>query len=597
MVGAWRAQHHTPPNVEALSPQDSDAVDILPRMWYVITGITEEANLAGRVSATIPKEQRTRTTRPLTAEESLARVLLEAGIRFATAFPGLPTHGIMERMSQFGWASDCRLAWASSPRSAIEQAHGASLAGCKTVAILSGTALTEAYPSVVAAARIGIGSGLLLIVGDDPGGWDSFAEVDCRPLLASAGVPIFEPSRLEDVYGMIPEALRISRAYDVPVALRVTSGFMEEESLEQELPVQRITHQAPFSPGFGPERLALPAAATLRRSRQLARLEHLQHASRFSRFVDATGAGSFGVVGVGHAYAKLTDVLGEGTPEKLRLLKLGQTFPIPDYLLLEFIDQAEEVLVLEEGDPFVEQELRSLLAEHVAKPKVHGKLSGALPREGELQRWQTEEALRTLIPGLSLDTPAFPLGKRRPRPSLASVCLGCPLATVRDALHELRRSEPDAPLVVGDHGCLLYLTVRGEEKLVDVLAAPGSAFRIAAGYTRASTSRPVLALTGDYSLLGRGIGDLADPECHQLPITLLILNNGASAYTGGPSCSFPQGLALEDVLGSVQPPVLRVLEQPSSAGLVRTVTDCLSAGRLAVVLVKYPCIVLEEDVD
>ncbi len=531
----------------------------------------------------------------VTADEWVARVLLEAGVRVVTAFPGATIQGIVERLGRFRWAAEVEVRWVFSPRAAFEEAHGASLAGRKSAACLSGEALGEAYPALVAAARIGCGAGLLVIVGDDPGAWDSFAEMDSRSLLASAGVPTLEPSQLPELGRMIPEGFRLSRLYDVPVALRLCTPLMEEQ-----VPVAGASVIAPgreVSDGKFPTgaRLSLPMAASAHQQRLQARLEHLAHVSRLSRFADVVGSGTKGIVAAGYAYAKLANFLGDGPPDSLRVLKLGQVVPLPSYILLEFLLQTDEVLVLEEGEPFVERELRSLLAEVLNRPQVLGRLSGAIPHEGELQSWEIEEALRQLLPGEAVEKPVFPTSGIRRRAMLPAMCPGCWLEPVRQALAIVRlEGDPERrPVVVGDHGCPAFLA-SAREPLVDVLGAPGSAIHLAIGRALAQPERSVLAITGDYGFLARGLAELADPLVHQLPVTILLVDNGGSAYTGGPRRRLASGVELEDVLGSLNLPLLRVIQDLGTERVRATLAESLKARRLALVVLRFPCMLLEE---
>lgn len=533
--------------------------------------------------------------RLIASEEVVARALLEVGVGVVAAYPGPPTQGIVEHLARLQWSADLELRWTSSPRLAVELAHGASLAGRKSVACLNAAGMGEAYSSLVAASRTGCGAGFLLMAGDDPGAWDSMAELDSRPLLSAAGLPIFEPSHVAEVGTMVAEAYRMARLYDLPVAVRLCTALMEERVPASET---RPFPAAPPGSARAPRRgvrLALPLAATVHEQRLQAKLEHISHASKFSRFAEALGSGSKGIVAVGFAYSKLKSLLGRGTLDNLRILKLGMVFPLPAYALLEFLLQLEEVLILEEGEPYVETEVRALLAESVAKPRIHGKLSGAISLEGELQRWEVEEALRRLLPGLELAREAFPLAERTRRPLLSTMCPGCPLETLHAAVKALGQREPTAlrPIVVGDHGCLSSLASK-KDRVVEVLAAPGSAIGLGLGYALAQRERQVLVLTGDYGLLGRGVEELAVPAYRELPLTVVIVDNGGAASWGGPRRPSAEGLRFEELPKALNLPVFRVLDNPTREDVEQCVADCLGYGKLALVLVRFPCLVLEE---
>ncbi len=532
---------------------------------------------------------------PVRGEEALARAVLEAGATFATGYPGSPGPGVIEHIHRLSWAVDAEVRWAPSPRSAFEWARGASLAGRLATVCLSGQGFAGIYPSLVAAARTGVGRGLLVIVGDDPGAWDSFAELDSRVLAAAAEVPVFEPASIPEAAAMVGEAYGISRSYDVPVVIRITTGFAEEEGT--------LTEGAAVLPGGSPggpvdslggERLSLPLSATLNHERLHARLDHLRHASRFSRFVEPLGEGKKGVVAVGHAFTKLAQVLGEVPVEQLRILRVGQVFPPPDYQLLEFALASEAVLVLEEGEPFVEQSLRTLLSEHVQKPKVYGKLFGPVAREGELQRWHIEEVLRGFEPKLELGRPFFPLAEKRDRPSTAPVCLGCWLTEVFSVFREVLSEVdlPVEPLVVGDHGCALHFAHR-PWRAVDVLPAPGSALGVAMGMLSTQPERRVVVVTGDYSFADSSVADLLEASARQLPLTLVLLDNGVSGYTGGQPRSAGNLVALEDLVGTARPALLRVVAEGDTERFRAALGEALTADGLAVVVVKVHCLLAE----
>jgi len=536
---------------------------------------------------------------PVRGEEALARAVLEVGATFATGYPGSPGPGVLEHIGRLSWATDVEARWAPSPRSAFEWARGASLAGRLAVVCLSGQAFASVYPSLVAAARTGVGRGVLVIVGDDPGAWDSFAELDSRVLAAAAEVPVFEPASIPEAATMVGEGYGISRSYDVPVVIRITTGFAEEEGT--------LAEGAALLPGGAPggpvdslegDRLSLPLSATLNHERLHARLDHLRHASRFSRFVETLGEGKRGIVAVGHAFTKLTQVLGSVPVEPLRILRVGQVYPPPDYQLLEFALASEAVLVLEEGEPFVEQSLRTLLSEHIQKPKVYGKLFGPVAREGELQRWHVEEVLRGFEPKLDLERPFFPLAEKRDRPSTAPVCLGCSLADVfsafRDVLNEV--DLPVDPLVVGDHGCALHFAHR-PWRAVDVLPAPGSALSLAMGMLAARPERRVVVVTGDYSFADTSMADLLEASARNLPLTIVLLDNGVSGYTGGQPRSAMEQVSIEDLVGTAKPTILRVVNEGDTERFRAALEEALLSDGLAVLVVKVHCLLadLEEE--
>jgi indolepyruvate ferredoxin oxidoreductase alpha subunit len=234
-----------------------------------------------------------------------------------------------------------------------------------------------------------------------------------------------------------------------------------------------------------------------------------------------------GIVAAGFAYRKLLDVLGHSSREGLRLLKLGVLFPLPRNLISRFLTGCRQVLVLEENEPFLETQIKAVAQECGCRAPILGKQTGHTRREGELFRWQIQQALERFLPGFVPDRAYLEENEPMERPQRENYCAGCRFGEILDALRETAARLGQHPVLVGDPGCLAPTGDR-----LDAKYAIGSAVGVADGLSRAGITERAVALFGDSSFFHTTLPAIANAVHHGSEILMVVLDNGSTVTSG-----------------------------------------------------------------
>ena len=300
-----------------------------------------------------------------------------AGIMVASAYPGTPSTEIMESLAHF---NDIYAEWSTNEKVAMEIGLGASYAGVRSLVSMKQVGLNVASDPFMAASTTGINGGMVVISADDPGAHSTQGEQDTRHYAKLAKVPVLEPSDSQEAYDLMRYAFDISEEFDTPVLLRTTTRVSHSKSLVN-------VNQSRVAPEKQPEfkrdiqkYVMLPAYARIRRPLIEERLVKLSaYAENFPYNQIVWGEHRLGVVTNGVAYQYAREIFSDAS-----FLKLGMTYPLPQKLLHEFAEYVDRVIVVEELDPFLQE---NILAMGI---KVTGK--EFIPRVGELNSIIVEKA-------------------------------------------------------------------------------------------------------------------------------------------------------------------------------------------------------------
>jgi len=447
------------------------------------------------------------TTVVLSGNEAVARGAVEAGALVAVGYPGTPSTEILESISD---RDDIDVRWSPNEKVALDVALGASLGGVRTLATMKHVGLNVAADTFMTAAYTGVGGGLVILTADDPGMHSSQNEQDNRAYARMAGVPLLEPSNSAEAKEFTILAFAISEEFDTPVLVRTTTRTSHNRGL-----VELGTRVVPTSAGFTPDPskyVMIPGYARGRRPVQLDRLRKLADYAETSALTTESGTGSsFGVVTSGIAHQYVREVLPDA-----RVLKLGISYPLPMERIREFAESVDRLFVVEELDPLVENDIKAagIAAEGKAFFPQIGELDPDIVRRGF--------ASAGILPEPPAPNPAPPTVSRPPL-----MCPGCPHTPPFLALKRL------GAVVTGDIGCY---TLASLEPLaaMDTCVAMGSSIGMAVGMAASGGAKgPVVATIGDSTFMHGGIQGLADAVYSNANITVLILDNGTTAMTGG----------------------------------------------------------------
>jgi indolepyruvate ferredoxin oxidoreductase alpha subunit len=512
-------------------------------------------------------------------DEAVALAALHSGITSAYAYPGTPSTEILETVQRRGSAAGVTAQWTANEKTAYEQALGVSMMGCRALVAMKHVGLNVAMDAFVNSALVGIRGGLVLAVADDPGMHSSQNEQDSRRLADFADIPVLEPGTPQEAYEMTREAFHLSEHFRVPVMVRLVTRLCHGRGPVRVRPGR--AGRAPSKPEDPADWILLPANA-----RRLWH-QHLEDAPRVEEWSVESGwnrlrpgRGTTGVITTGIARSYLEEFADELDPPPPHLHVAA--YPLPRALLRHFADGLERIVVLEEGQPWVERHLAGILP---GRWSIEGRLSGLLPADGELKPEWIRLALRLPRPP-TLAPPQEGLPARPPR-----LCRGCPH---RDAYAALAQALEgiETPTVTGDIGCYTLGAlppVQGIESCVCM----GASIGMAKGAADAGM-RPVLAVIGDSTFLHSGVTALMDAAAHDTPMTVLVLDNETVGMTGQQPTVLPDSRLRSVVLGvGVDPAHVHQVEaHPKKVdALARVIRRELEHPGLSVVIGVRECVV------
>ncbi len=515
------------------------------------------------------------TTRVLLGDEAVALGALHAGVTAAYGYPGTPSTEILEYLLRLAGAGP-KVAWCANEKTAYEAAVGVSMVGRRALVAMKHVGLNVAADPFINSALVEIGGGLVVAVADDPGMHSSQNEQDSRYYADFARILCLEPADQQQAYEMTRQAFDLSERFHIPVMIRLVTRLAHSRSVVKPGPSrpQRPLGELPD----GSDWILLPANARRRwvdlLERQPALLAHSE-----SEAVLRLASDRLGVISTGIARNYFLENLNE-LPHEPSHLHIG-TYPVPVQAVRKLAAHVEQIVVLEDGYPYVERLLRGLLPEVLP---IHGKLDGRVPASGELDPDVVRRALE--LPDRSpTGLPHIDLAGRPPQ-----LCRGCPHS---DSFHALIDAMVDmeGPLVCSDIGCYT-LGALPPYRAIQSCVCMGASIGMARGASDAGF-RPAIAVIGDSTFLHSGMTPLLDAVADEADLTVLILDNHTVAMTGAQPTLVPSERLPEIIRGlGVDPEHLHVLRasRKGEADLIATIKKELDHPGVSVVIAERECI-------
>ena len=460
--------------------------------------------------------------RILMGNEAIGRGLVEEGCTLAAAYPGTPASEILSSVVAFAKETGTALhaEWSVNEKVACETALANAMAGRRSAVAMKQVGLNVAADPFTRAAYLGVKGGFILIAADDPGPHSSQTEQDSRLFALFAKAPVFDPASPRQAREMVTEAFLLSEEYELPVILRPTTRVCHARQNVPCLEPRACAQEARFVKD--PDRwVATPQFLTGLHRILNEKLDRIATEAAFAPRL-APGDGSHPkacIVAAGVAFAHASELLDTlGLKGKIDLFQVRLAYPLHTPFIRRIREDFEKVLVLEETDSVVEMQL--------ADPKICGRGSGAVPREGELTPDIIEGILRGFL-GLPAGAGERPPAKKGIRPSL---CAGC---GHRGAFFAIRESFPKG-IFPSDIGCY---TLGMNFGAVDTCHCMGACISQGAGFYHAYAAGggefPTIVVTiGDSTFFHAGIPGLINAVFQGARIILVILDNGTTAMTG-----------------------------------------------------------------
>jgi len=473
--------------------------------------------------------------------EAIARGAIEAGVQVAAAYPGTPSSEILETLAGVAKELDMYVEWSVNEKVAFEVAQAASICGVKAMASMKHVGVNVAHDPLMTASYIGAKGGLVLVSADDPWAWSSQNEQDNRYIALQGYIPVLEPSSVQEAKDMMADAFKLSEEFRQLFMLRSVTriGHARSDIVLGEISRERRKGQ------FIKDRTWLvytPREARINKPLMLERFEAIKKAANTFPYnqLKLTDGAKLGIIACGLSYSyTLEAVKWLGIEDRVSILKIGTPHPLPEELVIRLLKSVREILVVEELDPFVELHVKAIAGEHNIPVKIHGK--DLVPRVGELSTGKVTEAIAQLTKTKSpldfaeldkLEQETASLLPWRP----PALCPGCPHRASHYAIKIASRKvardygKNVEPVYPGDIGCY-NLAYNPPQEAADTTICMGASFGIANGLAHIIDA-PIVAHLGDSTFFHAGIPPLINAVYNKANITMVIMDNSATAMTG-----------------------------------------------------------------
>lgn len=513
----------------------------------------------------------------MTGNEAVARGAYEAGVRFASAYPGTPSTEILENMVQYKDSLYCE--WAPNEKVALEAAIGASIAGARSIATMKHVGVNVAADPLFTYAYTGVTGGLVLVSADDPGMHSSQNEQDNRNYATAARVLMLEPSNSQEAKDFMKLGLALSEKFDTPVLLRLTTRVCHSKSLvELECRVEKDL--IPYEKNIV-KFVATPANGKIMRKNLVTRLKVMEEYSNIAEINRPEYNGTaIGVISSGVAYEYAREVFGD----EVSYLKLGMTFPMPMAAIAEFASKVEKLYVVEEMDPYIENHLKMAGIPCIGKEII--------PEMDELN----PDIVRKAVFGIDSENLSSEVEAVSRPPSL---CAGCPHRGFYYAL-----SKKKNVMITGDIGCYT-LGSAPPLSAMDTCICMGASISTGHGaskvYDLGNVDTKVVSVIGDSTFFHTGINSLMNVVYNKGSNVTVILDNRITGMTGhqqNPGTGFTlmgEPTMEADIemickaLG-IKDENIYVINPLDLADTNKALDDALAKKEATVIIAKWPCI-------
>ena len=453
-------------------------------------------------------------------DEAIAQAAIDAGLSGVYAYPGTPSTEITEYIQNSPVAKEKGIhsRWCANEKTAMEAALGMSFAGKRSLCCMKHVGMNVAADCFMNAAMSGVNGGMIIITADDPSMHSSQNEQDNRMYGNFAMIPVLEPSSQQEAYDMVYEGFELSEKLGYPILIRITTRMAHSRAGVQ-TKEPKPENKTNCLPDARQRFILLPALARKRYKALIAAQEVFENESensRFNQYFDATNK-KMGIITTGIAFNYLSENYPDGF--EYPVLKITQ-YPAPVNKIQKLFDECDEILVLEEGYPVLEAQLKGILN---GGKTIHGRLDGTLQRDGEL----TPDAVGKALGKEITQYYATPEVVEQRPPAL---CQGCGHRDVYQALNDVL-AEYEDPKVFGDIGCYT-LGALPPFRAIDSCIDMGASITMAKGASDAGVY-PAVSVIGDSTFTHSGMTGLLDCVNENTNITIIISDNETTAMTGG----------------------------------------------------------------
>ncbi len=536
----------------------------------------------------------------LLGNEAIVRGALEAGVAFATTYPGTPASEIGDNFLRIATESGLYFEYSTNEKVALETAAGAAVSGVRAICSMKHVGLNVAADPLMTLAYVGVRGGMVIVTADDPSMFSSQNEQDNRIYAKLSNLPLLEPASAQEAKEMTTAAFEISEALELPVLLRTTTRLSHCRGTVTVGALKPPKAEGTFekkSTRFVP----VPAIARVRHKVLLSQVEKARDMAGTSPLNFIVSTGKTGIVTSGIAHNYVADAVKDlGIQDRVTVLKLGFTHPFPEKLAAGFIRSVNKILVVEELEPVLEDSLKITAQTNGLVVPISGKGPELFSRLYEYDPGMVRKVIAKFIeldydPPKPIDIQEDPEPVELPlRPP--NLCAGCPHRATYYAVNSVLAETQTEAVFPTDIGCYT-LGLLPPLQTADFLICMGSSVSSAGGFARATDQR-VIAFIGDSTFFHSGITGLINAVHNQHNFMLVVLDNGTTAMTGHqphpgidikpPGWEKPS-VSIEALVRACGVEQVVMVNPINIAKTKAAVKEALESNKLSVIVAKAPC--------
>ena len=525
----------------------------------------------------------------LLGNEAITRGLIESGVRFASTYPGTPSSEVGNILEKISEDAGLYFEFSVNEKVALETSAAAAVAGVRSFAFMKHVGLNASADPLMTLAYSGVRGGMLIMTADDPSAHSSQNEQDNRYYAPLALMPMIEPSTPAEAKDMVAAGYEISEKLSMPVLFRTTTrvnharGIVQFSETRQDTPLKG--HFEKDDKRF----VCVPAHARLNRLTLLERNAEAAELSETSplNFIDGDVDSDVGIITSGVAYTYVKEFVKD-----VAILKLGFTYPLPEKKIAEFIKGKKRIVVVEELEPYLEDNVYKIMGMNGLNVPVIGKRDGTLPREWEFSP-DTMTKLASYVDVQKFPEPLAKVDVDLPmRPP--TLCVGCPH---RGTFAAMKKAAAGKNVVyASDIGCYT-LGSQAPFRMADFVLCMGGGAGVAGGFAEA-TDQKAVAFLGDSTFFHSGIQPLISAKFNNHKLTMVILDNRITAMTGqqpnpGTGRDFggikTESVSIEDIVRGVGVDFVEVVNAFDVKTTSKIMKDALEYDGVSVIISKGPC--------
>jgi len=528
----------------------------------------------------------------LLGNEAIVRGALESGVQFVSTYPGTPASEIGNTFFKIAEKAGVYFEFSTNEKVALEAGIGASFSGLKTLVAMKNFGLNVALDALLPFVYTGTKGATVIIVADDPSCHSSAqSEENSRGVAFLAHIPILEPSDPQECKDFVKLGFQISEKYNIPVIVRTTTRVAHQK-MPVVLGATKNTKSKIQKGKFvkDPKRfITLPPRVLEMKKELLDKIEKIRNLSEKDTLRINLNSQKTAIITSGISYLYVMEALNE-LNLNLPVLKLNFFYPLPEKRIKDFIKKLKKVLIVEELEPFLENEVQRLAKEANCKLEVVGKK--LLPEIGELKPEIVTQAIakfanKKYSPANGRYRISVP--KRYPQ-----LCPGCPYWLVVSAIK--KAVDTNKVIFGGEIGCYM-LFGNPPVKLQDYLSCMGSSAGIAHGIKKASGQK-IIAFVGDSSFFHAGIPALINTVFNKSNPLIIVLENETTAMTGHqphPGAPVePNGIKIEEIVRACGVKNVKVLDPINQGEFIKTIREFMAKPEVSVIVSKRPCIFVKK---